>query len=75
MPNQVWACRFYKAGGSAAILLPKEVRERLGFVPGDLILLTIYGPILMCRKMTRESIADRESIPDDAAPPALKARD
>jgi hypothetical protein len=47
----------------------------MGLVPGDLILLTLYGPILMCRRMTKESIADRESIPADAAPPVLKVRD
>jgi antitoxin component of MazEF toxin-antitoxin module len=71
--RQVWATRFVKLGGSAAVVLPKEVREKLGVLPGDLIVMRLYGKILIARRLDPTNVIDVSSIPADALPSAVRS--
>lgn len=69
MPQQVFAARFYKNGGSWGVTLPRDVRERMALRPGDLIIMAMYGNVLVARRAARHMIVERDEIPAGAIPP------
>lgn len=74
---EVFSFRFWSFGHSKAIITPKEVRDRLGLVKGDLLLGSMYGPLLILRKVRKRDVVDMDSIPADAIPrdPVSQVRD
>lgn len=68
-----WASRYVKVGNSQCIVVPKEVREKLGAVPGDLIVMRMYGRLLICRKLAPEHVVDVNELPADALPSAVRS--
>ena len=68
-----WASRYVKVGNSQCIIVPKEVREQLGAVPGDLIVMRMFGKLLICRKLAPEQVVDVSQIPSDALPSAVRS--
>lgn len=70
---KTYAARYVKVGNSQCIIVPKEVRELCGFIPGDLVVMRTFGKILICRKLEPKDVVDAESIPTDALPSAVRA--
>ncbi len=70
MSRNVYATRYMKIGDSWGMIIPKHLRERLGFRPGDLIVMALYGELVMLRRMQPRDVVELESIPTDALPPA-----
>lgn len=68
--RKIYAAHYFRNGGSWGVILPPDVREALHLVPGDLMLMTLYGPLVIMRRATPEMIVEREQIPTDAPPPA-----
>ncbi len=71
MSRTVFAGRFHRVGGSRGIVIPKPVCERLQFVEGDLTLMTVYGGLLIVRKVSRQDVVDSDEIPTEAIPPKV----
>lgn len=72
MAKPTYASRFTRVGTSKAIILPKEVRELMGLIPGDLVVMRLFGKILICRKLEPNQIVDVNEIPADALPSAVR---
>lgn len=72
MSKQTFASRYTRVGTSAAIIIPKPVREALGLVDKDLIVMRIFGPLLICRRLKPNDVVDASSIPTDALPSAVR---
>jgi bifunctional DNA-binding transcriptional regulator/antitoxin component of YhaV-PrlF toxin-antitoxin module len=70
--KSTWATRYVKVGNSQCIIVPKEVREKLGAVPGDLIIMRMFGRLLICRKLDPNQIVDVNELPADALPSAVR---
>jgi AbrB family looped-hinge helix DNA binding protein len=70
---KTYAARYVKVGNSQCIIVPKEVREKCGLVPGDLIVMRLLGKILICRRLDPKDVVDVESIPTEALPSAVRA--
>lgn len=72
MAKPTYASRFTRVGTSKAIILPKEVRELMGLIPGDLVVMRLFGKLLICRKLEPNQIVDISQIPADALPSQVK---
>lgn len=49
--------------------MPKEVREALMLKPDDLLLMSVYGSLLIMRRVERRDVADVDTLPPAAIPP------
>lgn len=74
MAKATYAARFTRVGTSKAILLPKEVREMMGLIPGDLVIMRLYGKLLICRRLDPNDVVEVNSIPVDALPSAVRSQ-
>lgn len=70
---KTWATRCIKQGGSAAVLVPKEVREVMGLRPGDMVVMRLFGKILIARRFDAKDVIDTDQVPADALPSAVRA--
>jgi antitoxin component of MazEF toxin-antitoxin module len=68
--KQCYASRYWKMGGSYGVILPPDVRKQLQLHPGDLVLMRLYGPLLILRRVTADMVVERDTIPTEALPPA-----
>lgn len=59
--------RCHAVGGSVGILLPKALREKMGFRRGDYLAIVVLGSRLIMRRVEREFVIDR----DDEIPAVL----
>lgn len=73
MAKPTYASRFTRVGTSKAIILPKEVRELMGLIPGDLVVMRLFGKILICRRLDPKDVVDVNTVPTDAIPSAVRA--
>ena len=73
MTRPTYASRFTRVGTSKAIILPKDVREQMGLIPGDTVVMRLFGKVLICRRLDPKDIVDVDSIPTDALPSAVRA--
>lgn len=69
---KTWATRCIKQGGSAAILIPKEVRETMGLRPGDVVVFRLFGKVVIARRLDPRDVIDIEQIPAEALPSAVR---
>lgn len=72
MPKQTYASRYIRVGNSQCIIVPKDVREALGFRPGDLVVMRMFGKVLIARRLAPEDVVEVDSIPADALPSAVR---
>lgn len=72
MAKPTYASRFTRIGTSKGIILPKDVREQMGLIPGDNIVMRLFGKVLVCRKLDPKEIVDLSEIPTDALPSAVR---
>ncbi len=68
MEHDVHRGRVTKIGNSSAVIIPPEVRDRLRFLRGDLILMSVWGDLLIMRRATRKTILTVEQIPASVIP-------
>lgn len=54
------------------IVVPKDVREQLGLRLGDLMVMRIFGKLIITRRLDPATVADVDSIPVEALPPAAR---
>jgi AbrB family looped-hinge helix DNA binding protein len=73
MSKPTYASRFTRVGTSKAIILPKEVRELMGLIPGDLVVMRLFGKLLICRRLDPKDVVDVNAIPADALPSAVRS--
>lgn len=73
MGLRTYAARYCKVGNSQAIIVPKEVREKMGLFPGDLIVMRLFGKLLICRRLDPRDVVEVDTIPADAIPSAVRA--
>ena len=73
MERKTWATRFVKLNTSAAMIIPKEVREAMGLRPSDLIVMRLFGKLLIARRLDPNQVVDVTELPADALPSAVKA--
>lgn len=66
--HETYASRFWKVGGSWGAIIPKDVRNHLGLKPGDLLLMRLFGPFLIMRRVTPDMVIDRETLPTESLP-------
>jgi bifunctional DNA-binding transcriptional regulator/antitoxin component of YhaV-PrlF toxin-antitoxin module len=70
---KTYAARYVKVGNSQCIIVPKEVRELCGLIPGDLVVMRLFGKLLICRRLDPKDVVDVETIPVDALPSAVRS--
>jgi antitoxin component of MazEF toxin-antitoxin module len=71
--QQTWAGRLFKRGGSMAVTIKPAVAAALGMVPGDAVIMTIYGRHLVLRRVGRDDVMRLDTIPVAALPGARSA--
>lgn len=71
--RETYAGRFVKRGNSHEVLIPKPVMERLRLTPGDLVVMRLFGPLLIMRRLAPEMVVDVNEIPADALPSAARS--
>jgi len=59
--REVYTSRYYKTGNSYAMVLPPDVRERMGLVIGDTLLIRVEGDTILVRKATPDMICSRDN--------------
>ncbi len=67
--HEVHAGRYHRFGNSRAIILPKRVREALMLQPEDLMLMSVYGSLLIMRRVDKRDVVDVSTLPTEALPP------
>jgi antitoxin component of MazEF toxin-antitoxin module len=72
MVKQTYAARFTRIGGSAAVIIPKPVREELGLIDKDLMLMRVFGKVLILRRVSANDVIDVNAVPTDAIPSAVR---
>jgi antitoxin component of MazEF toxin-antitoxin module len=72
MPKQTYASRYTRVGSSAALIIPKAVREEMGLVDKDLVIMRVFGKLLIARRVSANDVVDVNSIPTDAIPSAVR---
>ncbi len=60
--------RYWKVGGTWGVVIPPHVRQALGLHPGDLMLMSVWGPLIIMRKAGRKLVFAGDSIPVSAIP-------
>ncbi len=73
MALKTYAARYVKVGNSQAIIVPKEVREKCGLIPGDLVVMRLFGKLLVCRRLDPKDVVEIDQVPTDALPSAVRA--
>lgn len=71
MASKTWATRYTRVGTSAALIIPKGVREQLGLVDKDLVVMRVFGKLLICRRLSPNDVVDVSHLPADAIPSAV----
>ena len=72
MAKQTYASRYTRVGSSAALIIPKAVREEMGLVDKDLVIMRVFGKLLIARRVSANDVVDVNSIPTDAIPSAVR---
>jgi antitoxin component of MazEF toxin-antitoxin module len=72
MVKQTYAARFTRIGGSAAIIIPKDVREQMGLIDKDLVIMRVFGKLLIARRVSANDVVDVSTVPTDAIPSAVR---
>lgn len=54
--------RYYRTGGSYAIAIPPDVREMMGFLPGEHVVMNVSHGILWVTRLTTQVVFPREKI-------------
>lgn len=73
MAKQTYASRYTRVGSSAALIIPKAVREEMGLVDKDLVIMRVFGKLLIARRVSANDVVDVSSIPADAIPSAVRS--
>ena len=73
MANKTYASRYTRVGSSAAVIIPKPVREELGLIDKDLMIMRTFGKLLILRRLSPNEVVDLTSIPTDAIPSAVRS--
>lgn len=60
--RDVYTGRFYRNGNSRVVLLPPDLYEKAGLVPGDTVLMQYEFGIIWMVKATRSMIFDRTKV-------------
>ena len=68
MAGKTFATRYTRVGTSAAIIIPKAVREELGLIDKDMIVMRTFGKLLILRRLSPNEVVDVSNIPTDAIP-------
>jgi bifunctional DNA-binding transcriptional regulator/antitoxin component of YhaV-PrlF toxin-antitoxin module len=58
----LYATRYWRIGGSFGLVIPKPLREGLGFTHGDLLLIAKRGHALIIWKPTPGTVVDRGEL-------------
>ena len=58
-----FVARYRVVGGMHSVHLPKELREHLGLVSGDFIVIFVEGDVCVMRKVTREIMLRDVKLP------------
>jgi bifunctional DNA-binding transcriptional regulator/antitoxin component of YhaV-PrlF toxin-antitoxin module len=72
MASKTYASRYTRVGTSAAVIIPKAVRDELGLIDKDLMVMRIFGKLLILRRLSPNEVVDVSSIPTDAIPSAVR---
>ncbi len=67
-PYEVHAGRYHVFGGSKAITIPIGVREAMQLKNDDLMLMSVWGSLLIMRRVDKLDVVDVDSIPAKAIP-------
>ncbi len=65
---EVHAGRYHIFGNSKAITVPIGVREALRLQPDDLLLMSVWGSLLIMRRVDKRDVVDVDAIPAAAIP-------
>jgi antitoxin component of MazEF toxin-antitoxin module len=68
MAAQTFAGRVFRSGGSMAVAIKPAVIAALGIVPGDTLIMSIWGRHLIMRKVSRDDVIRLDTIPVGALP-------
>jgi len=60
--RDVYTSKYYRHGNSWGILIPPDIRELMGLVPGDHLALNFQHGVLWAVKITPGMIASREKV-------------
>jgi antitoxin component of MazEF toxin-antitoxin module len=61
-----WMGRIHATGGSKAVVVPKELCDRLGMARGDYMAILVFGSSLVMRRVMKSEVLDRDPIPVNA---------
>ncbi len=67
-PYEVHAGRYHVFGNSKAITVPIGVREAMRLQPDDLLLMSVWGSLLIMRRVDKRDVVDVDSIPATVIP-------
>lgn len=64
----------YQQGGSVVMVLDKDLRERLGLRPGDVVIMRVHGPYVTMRRAVPDLLVPLTDLHADDLPPASLPR-
>jgi antitoxin component of MazEF toxin-antitoxin module len=67
---QTFSGRVFKRGGSMGITVKRAICNALGWVPGDTVIMAIYGKHLVIRRVGRDDVLQVDAVPVSFLPGA-----
>lgn len=61
-PREIYTSRYQRNGNSYVAIIPPELREKMGLVPGDLLAMNFIHGVLWCVKLKPEMIINRATV-------------
>jgi antitoxin component of MazEF toxin-antitoxin module len=60
--RDIYTAKFFKRGGSYAILVPPDIRDLMGFTIGDTVLMNCEDDVLWIVRATKRMVIDRDKM-------------